>query len=139
MNNATRRHPSMGATGIGNGRTKIVTRIIVEWLIDAPLAAEDLVCHSCDVRQCVNPAHLFIGTNQDNMTDMVRKGRQASGSRIATARLSEDDVSQIRAAGRNGDKVAEIAIRFGVSPSHVHGILRGRYWTNTAAPLAVAA
>ena len=39
------------------------------------LPAEKMVCHTCDVRACCNPAHLFVGSQADNMTDMSRKGR----------------------------------------------------------------
>jgi Homeodomain-like domain/NUMOD3 motif len=40
-----------------------------------------LVLHRCDVKHCYNPEHLFLGTNDDNMADMVTKGRQAKGER----------------------------------------------------------
>lgn len=38
-----------------------------------------LICHTCDNRRCVNPAHLFVGTQMDNIHDMIAKGRQACG------------------------------------------------------------
>lgn len=54
------------------------------------------VLHSCDNRACVNPNHLFLGTNEDNVKDKVIKGRQTKGIEINTARIDEDTVREIR-------------------------------------------
>lgn len=56
-----------------------------------PIPAGMLVCHRCDVRCCVNPAHLFVGTHQANMDDMYRKGRgkKASGDSHYSRRRPE--------------------------------------------------
>lgn len=57
-----------------------------------------LVCHSCDNPKCVNPEHLWLGTNNDNSIDKVRKGRQfkQNGEKAPNAKLKLKDVETIR-------------------------------------------
>lgn len=86
-----------------------------------------LVCHSCDNPSCVNPHHLFIGTNTDNMNDMIAKGRQGKlrGSAHGRAKLTESDVLSIRSAGIARRALAE---RYGVSKASIDDICSGRSW-----------
>jgi hypothetical protein len=84
-----------------------------------PVAEGLEVCHSCDIPPCVNPAHLFLGTHQENMDDMASKGRRI-------AKLSFEDVRQIRALRARGSKLQPLADRFDVSISMVSLIVRGQ-------------
>lgn len=80
------------------------------------------VCHTCDVRICVNPAHLFIGTRAENLQDASRKGRLAR-------KLTPADARQIRDIyKRGGASMRKLAGIFGVSAVMVCDIVRGKRW-----------
>lgn len=87
-----------------------------------------LVCHRCDNKRCVNINHLFLGSHQDNMTDMVKKGRNTRGSSQHLAKLTEEDVIKIRQMSWEGKQYTEIAKIFGVSPPTVRRIAIGKNW-----------
>lgn len=90
------------------------------------------VCHHCDNPPCVNPKHLFIGTQVDNMKDMASKGRTgkgAFGERQHSAKLKEKDVVEIKTALRDGQKMSVLSKRFGVTIQAIHHIKTGRSWS----------
>jgi hypothetical protein len=88
------------------------------------------VLHRCDVRCCVNPAHLFLGTQQENISDMVSKGRNAKGERMGNARLVASDIHEMRSLRKSGLSYAKVGKRVGISRSHAYAILRGFCWTH---------
>lgn len=97
-------------------------------LAHGPIPEGMCVCHTCDNPGCVNPGHLFLGTNADNMADKVRKGRQATGERHGRNKLTADDVENIR-ANRMNMRHKELAELYGVHRSTVSEIVnhRGRF------------
>ena len=99
-------------------------RVSYELLV-GPIAEGMHVCHRCDVRHCVNPEHLFLGSSQDNMSDKVAKERQARGASVHTAKLTKEQVSEIRAA--HGE-YRSIGKRFGVTGETVSLIKRRKTW-----------
>lgn len=91
-----------------------------------------LVCHKCDTPACVNPEHLFLGTQSENMSDAARKGRTTIGVRNAMARVTDDDVRSIRVARREGYTLREIAAQFGISEANACLIATGKTWKHVA-------
>lgn len=86
------------------------------------------VCHKCDVRACVNPAHLFLGTKGDNNRDAMQKGRNSRGEHRYNAKLSADDVRAIRAGATRGERDADLAKEFDVHRRAIWQIKAGRTW-----------
>lgn len=87
-----------------------------------------LVCHSCDVRQCVNPNHLYLGTYADNMRDMRRRGRQSKGESRPKAKLTETDVRIIRRRVGSGELQLDLADEFGVSKTTISNVTNRVSW-----------
>ncbi|MCP4990225.1 MAG: HNH endonuclease [Colwellia sp.] len=85
------------------------------------------ICHRCDNTSCCNSDHLFIGDHQDNMDDMVNKGRQANGERNGNAKLIETDVIAIRADTR---LQREIAVDYGVGKSTIGKVKMRKLWNH---------
>jgi hypothetical protein len=91
------------------------------------------VCHKCDNPKCVNPTHLFLGTNQDNMNDMKAKGRSKGGSPPGElnhqAKLTEENVKKIRTMYKTKQYTQkELASVFGVERTCIGKIVRNQRW-----------
>lgn len=93
-----------------------------------PIAEGLVVCHRCDNPQCVNPAHLFAGTIQENNEDRDRKGRAAKGEASGKARLTVDLVRRLRELPPEGPEIRRSAFWLGVSEGAVRSVLDGRTW-----------
>jgi hypothetical protein len=120
-----------------------------------PIPPDKIVCHTCDNRLCVNPAHLWLGTFAENSADMVRKGRVVSGNtpetaargerhwsrrqaerfteryrgeRNPAARFTEDDIRAIRSAFVNGETQTSIAVRYGTAQPVISRIVLRLNW-----------
>jgi hypothetical protein len=105
-----------------NGKTAYAHRVAYELANGAP---SDFVLHTCDNRKCVNPDHLFSGSFDDNMADMVSKQRQAHGEKNWHHKLTAEQVKSIRS---EVGLQREIAARYGVSHSLIGMIRSGRIW-----------
>lgn len=90
-----------------------------------------LVCHACDNRICVNPAHLFAGTNDDNQADRARK-RFIKGEQSHLSKLTETDVREIKERLRAGESLASIGRAFKVSAPTIGKIKTGENWGHVA-------
>lgn len=117
-------HQGYGKTCFGRGATLSAHRVSYEEKY-GKIPNGLMALHSCDVRSCVNPDHVFLGTQQDNMTDKVNKKRQANGEKHGRSKLTKEQAFE---AKFGTEKAASLSKRFGCSATIIRQIRNGYYW-----------
>lgn len=88
------------------------------------------ILHKCDNPSCINPAHLFLGTQADNIKDMRSKGRNPKGEDYNHAKLNNNDVRNIRLLLLEGMPQTKIALLHNVSRTAIYHIKTGQTWSH---------
>ena len=129
-----------------NGRPRFSVRH--EWRLAARVSYEIFkgpiksglnVCHSCDNPNCVNPSHLWLGTQMENVQDMIKKGRQAMGDKVANkgeknpaAKITAIQAEEIRQRySQNNISQDALGKMYGISQVMVGLIVRGKKWNHS--------
>jgi hypothetical protein len=92
-------------------------------LVNGKIGDGMLGCHRCDNRGCCNPAHIFVGSNRDNLADRQAKWRQPHGEKHYNARLSDDDIRTILSSP---EKSVILAERYGVHRCYIASLRAGK-------------
>lgn len=119
-----------GYARVRQNYTRIPVHRLSYQTFNGPIPEGHVVRHKCDNRACWNPTHLETGTEADNSADMVARNRQARGGKNGTAKLTEDQVREIKAAllatprgiGR------ALAKQYGVTATQISYIKLGQTW-----------
>ena len=119
----------------GYGQFRYKDRMVnahrISWKLSGnSISNGEVICHKCDNPSCVNPKHLFSGTQTDNIKDMDNKGRRGSaiGEKSGRSKLTEKEVLEIRKLRKQGYKLKEISKKFNVSLYTIYDISNRRTW-----------
>lgn len=125
---AARQPTGYGAVWLG--RRVAISHRVAWTLTNGPIPNGKHVCHHCDNPPCCNPEHLFLGTDDDNMRDKEQKGRANHSHSEArpSAKLTNDDVREIRRLLATGLMQREVADCYGVHDSQISRINSGHLW-----------
>jgi hypothetical protein len=85
------------------------------------------VLHRCDNPACVNPAHLFLGTNADNVADKIAKGRGWTPKEGRKPTIPDATVAMLRARVAAGERIAVVARELGIGRQYAYDVVAGRY------------
>lgn len=121
-----------------NGRDRVVYAHRYAWeLINGPIPPHLVVRHRCDNGPCVNPDHLVLGTQRDNIQDSIDRKRfnPCEGEWNPFSKLTDLQVIEIRKRRASGEKLAPLASEFGVSTQTIMGIARGLMWRHVGGPI----
>lgn len=121
----TRDKDGYGQIGIGRGRQYRAHRVAYETFV-GPISRGAFVCHACDNPPCINPSHLFLGSARENALDMWQKQRKEPlrGVHHPMAKLSDEQVADIRRLRADGHTLTRIANLYGISFQHVSLLYR---------------
>lgn len=140
---AARFHNGYGAFRYEGGQWR-AHRVAYTWLV-GPIPDGMEVCHMCDNPACVRPDHLFLGTRKENAEDMVAKERAAVGDKNASrlhpdrlrrgeahgrAKVTEQQVREIRKLAAQGVPHRAIAAQFGLTSTPVLDIIHRKHWAH---------
>jgi len=100
-------------------------RWLYQYIHGVVLPSDITVNHLCDHPPCVNPQHLYAGTQGDNVRDMVARSRQTRGTSHPQAQLTEEQVKAIRASRLNSRQLSE---QYPVCQTSITNIKKGRTW-----------
>ncbi len=124
---------AVSSSGYGKLRSKYTQHTahkVSYEVFKGPIQPGKYVCHHCDVRACVNPEHLFLGSPKENQQDMAKKMRHAYGDRNGNSKLSEDQAKSILSMRNSGKTKTSVGDAFGVSRVAVAKIWSGALWSH---------
>ena len=110
-----------------NGRRRQAHAVAWE-LTNGTVPDKESVLHKCDVTLCCEPSHLFTGTDKINAEDRNAKGRQARGERHGRAKLTEEDLPEIRRQVAAGSSQRKVAKKFNIAQITVSRVVRRETW-----------
>lgn len=112
----------------GNKYVKIKSHRLSYYIHNKTDPMEFVVRHNCDNSSCVNPKHLVLGTQQDNVDDMKERGRMAVGEKYSKSKRTEAEVLEIRRLFNEGISRKDIAKNMDVPYMSVISIILRREW-----------
>lgn len=119
-----------GVMNVGAHRVQTAHRLAWE-IARGPIPEGQCVLHRCDNPSCINPAHLFLGTQKDNAEDREQKGRSPLGEARPNSKLTVAAVAEIRRiAAEGGMSLRGLGRRYGVCLATIRQVLTGRTWTH---------
>jgi hypothetical protein len=120
----SKNHSGYGQFNAGSGRTILAHRYSYE-IHHGPIPKNFFICHKCDQPSCVNPKHLFAGTNADNIADMKKKGRSLKGERHPHSRFKDSDILNIR---KSAETIQALSEKYKTSTGSISRIRNGKRW-----------
>lgn len=121
--------------GYGTRGSRYAHRLALAEKLGRPIASGMDACHTCDVRACVNPDHLYEGTRRQNMADCTARGRhnKPRGEAHWRSTIPAEQVREMRALTAQGWSRKDLGDKYGINPATVSRIVRNLSRTEVAA------